>query len=201
VPSAAIVVAGEALIEASAVAAGEDASTDAEGEVDGVVDVVVELWLREMTMIARSAIPAITVTITREEEPVELVELFAAGVLTGTLFAIGVLEIVATLFSTGGIIMRCGVRVAAFFVAFLATFLTTRLAGAFLATFLTTRLAGAFLATFLTTRLATAFFAGAFLATFLTTRLATAFFAGAFLATFFALFFTATVELLGFDGW
>ena len=175
VPSAAIVVAGEALIEASAVAAGEDASTDAEGEVDGVVDVVVELWLREMTMIARSAIPAITVTITREEEPVELVELFAAGVLTGTLFAIGVLEIVATLFSTGGIIMRCGVRVAAFFVAFLATFLTTRLA--------------------------TAFFAGAFLATFLTTRLATAFFAGAFLATFFALFFTATVELLGFDGW
>ena len=188
VPSAAIVVAGEALIEASAVAAGEDASTDAEGEVDGVVDVVVELWLREMTMIARSAIPAITVTITREEEPVELVELFAAGVLTGTLFAIGVLEIVATLFSTGGIIMRCGVRVAAFFVAFLATFLTTRLAGAFLATFLTTRLA-------------TAFFAGAFLATFLTTRLATAFFAGAFLATFFALFFTATVELLGFDGW
>ena len=34
-----------------------------------VVEVEVELWLREMTRIARRAIPAITVTTTREDEP------------------------------------------------------------------------------------------------------------------------------------
>ena len=162
-------------------------------------------------VIARSAIPAITVTTTRDEEFVCVAALLFATGAAGAAFAAGVVEIEATEVADGITILA-----GAFFAAFLATFLAgaflaTFLAGAFLATFL----AGAFFATFLATRfagafLAAGFFAAAFLATFLTvaflaTRFAATFLAtflaGAFLATFFlALFFTATAELLGFAG-
>jgi hypothetical protein len=160
------------------------------------------LWLRDITATASSAIPAITVTTTREDEffagAFDVVVCFA-GVLD-VLFAGGVVEIEVTFFDpvvgTGGMTMRCGEREVVFLETFFATFFATFLAGAFLATFLATFFAGAFLATF---------FAGAFLATFFATFFAATFLAGAFfaafLATFFALFLTATVELLGFlDG-
>jgi hypothetical protein len=168
--------------------------------VDDVVDVV---WLREITITARSAILAITVTTTRDEEPFEDVVLFAvvaAGLATGAAFAGGVVEIAAT--------VRAGVAADAEMRLDAADFFATFFAGAFFATFLAGAfLAGAFFAaTFLAGDfLAAAFFAGAFLATFFTaaflaTRFAATFFAGflagAFLATFFALFFTATVGLL-----
>ena len=175
-------------------------------EVCGAGVVVVVLWLREMTATARSAIPAITVTTTREDEffagAFDVVVCFAGAL--DVLFAGGVVEIEVTVFDpvagTGGMTMRCGEREVVFLETFFATFFTTFLAGAFLATFLATFFAGAFLATFSAT-----FFAGAFLATFLATFFAATFLAGAFfaafLATFFALFLTATVELLGFlDG-
>jgi len=185
--------------EADAIIVGsEDSDALADDEAAGVADVVdvVELWLREITATARSAIPAITVTTTRDEEFFGVTALFAAGAGAlfddSTLFEAGVVEMVVTLFTpvpgTGGITMRSEVRAVERFAAlFFATFFTGRLAAVFLATFFTGRLAGAFFATFLATRLAATFLAGAFFATFL---------AGAFLATFFALFFTATVELL-----
>ena len=183
-----IVAVAEALASGVAVVAEADAL--ASGVAAGVA---VELWLREITMIARSAIPAITVTTTRDEEFVCVAALLFATGAAGAAFAAGVVEIEATEVADGITILA-----GAFFAAFLATFL----AGAFFATFLATRFAGAFLAA--------GFFAAAFLATFLTvaflaTRLAATFLAtflaGAFLATFFlALFFTATAELLGFAG-
>ena len=172
--------------------------------MDDVVDVV---WLREITITARSAIPAITVTTTRDEEPLADVVLFAvvaAGLATGAAFAGGVVEIAATV--RAGVAADAEMRLGA--ADFFATFFATFFAGAFFATFLAGAfLAGAFFAaTFLAGDfLAAAFFAGAFLATFFTaaflaTRFAATFFAGflagAFLATFFALFFTATVGLL-----
>jgi hypothetical protein len=162
-------------------------------EVCGAGVVVVVLWLREMTATARSAIPAITVTTTREDEffagAFDVVVCFAGAL--DVLFAGGVVEIEVTVFDpvagTGGMTMRCGEREVVFLETFFATFFATFLAGAFLATFLATFFAGAFLATFLATFFAATFLAGAFFA--------------AFLATFFALFLTATVELLGFlDG-
>jgi hypothetical protein len=166
--------------------------------------VVVVLWLREITITARSAIPAITVTTTRDDEPFADVVLFeeagdVAGA-AGAAFAGGVVEIAAT--------VRAGVAADAEMRLGAADFFATFFAGAFFATFLAGAfLAGAFFAaTFLAGDfLAAAFFAGAFLATFFTaaflaTRFAATFFAGflagAFLATFFALFFTATVGLL-----
>jgi len=161
------------------------------------------VWLREITITASSAIPAITVTTTRDDEPFEDVSLFAegeAGAATGAAFAAGVVEIAATVRAgmSAETVMRLGAD--DFFATFFAGafFAATFLAGAFFATFF----AGAFLAGAF---LAAAFFAGAFLATFFTaaflaTRFAATFFAGflagAFLATFLALFFTATVGLL-----
>jgi len=167
------------------------------------VDVV--LWLREITITARRAIPAITVTTTRDDEPFADVVLFAevaAGDVAGAAgaaFAGGVVEIAAT--------VRAGVAADAEMRLGAADFFATFFAGAFFATFLAGAfLAGAFFATFFAGAfLAATFLAGAFLATFFTaaflaTRFAATFFAGflagAFLATFFALFFTATVGLL-----
>jgi hypothetical protein len=156
------------------------------------------VWLREITMIARRAIPAITVTTTRDDEPFADVVLLegAAGVTAGAVFAGGVVEIAATVRAgtSAETVMRLGA----------ADFFATFFAGAF---FAATFLAGAFLAGafFAATFLVAAFLAGAFFATFFTaaflaTRFAATFFAGflagAFLATFLALFFTATVGLL-----
>jgi hypothetical protein len=149
---------------------------------------------REITTIARSAIPIIAAIKTRGE-----VDCFGAalGFGAGAGLATGVVETFTADGSftpptgTGGITKLFAeddffvadffaalfLRAGAFFAAFFAAFFTTFLAAAFF-------LAGAFLATFLA---AAFFFAGAFFATFLTTFLAAAFFlAGAF-------FFTATM--------
>jgi len=191
--------------EASGVAS-IDASEEA--EVSGAGVVVVVLWLREITATASSAIPAITVTTTREDEffagALDVVVCFAGALVV--LFAAGVVEIEVTFFDpvvgTGGMTMRCGEREVVFLATFFATFLAGAfLAGAFFATFLATFLAGAFFATFLAGAFLATFLATLFAATFLAGAFFAAFLAGAFLATFFALFLTATVELLGFlDG-
>ena len=134
-----IVAVAEALASGVAVVAEADAL--ASGVAAGVA---VELWLREITMIARSAIPAITVTTTRDEEFVCVAALLFATGAAGAAFAAGVVEIEATEVADGITILA-----GAFFAAFLATFLTVAfLATRFAATFLATFLAGAFLATF-----------------------------------------------------
>jgi hypothetical protein len=149
---------------------------------------------REITTIARSAIPIIAAIKTRGEVPC-----FGAALgLAGAGFAgAGVVETftreepLEPPSGTGGItilLVEVDFLAADFFFAgaFLATFLATFLAAVFF-------FAGAFLAIFLA---AVFFFAGDFLA-------AVFFFAGAFLTTFFlatflvaAFFFTATVKLL-----
>ena len=146
---------------------------------------------REITTIARSAIPIIAAIKTRGE-----VDCFGAalGLAAGAAFAIGVVETftadgrLTPPTGTGGItklfaeddffaadfLTALFLRAGAFFAAFFTTFLAAAffLAGAFFAAFFTTFLAAAF------------FFAGAFFATFLTTFLAAAFFlAGAFFLT------------------
>jgi hypothetical protein len=145
---------------------------------------------REITTIARSAIPIIAAIKTRGEVPCFGAALgFAGAGFAGA----GVVETftreapLAPPSGTGGItilLVEVDFLAADFFFA-----------GAFLATFLAAVFffAGAFLVTFLAAAL---FFAGAFLA-------AVFFFAGAFLTTFFlatflvaAFFFTATVKLL-----
>ena len=70
------------------------------------------LWLREITATASSAIPAITVTTTREDEffagALDVVVCFAGALVV--LFAAGVVEIEVTFFDpvvgTGGMTMR-----------------------------------------------------------------------------------------------
>ena len=151
---------------------------------------------REITTMARSAIPIIAAINTRGEVPC----LGAALGFAGAGFAgAGVVEtftrdaLLAPPSGTGGItilLAEVDFLTADFFFAgdFLATFLAAVFffAGAFFATFFAAAffLAGAFLVTFLA---AVFFFAGAFFATFFLA--AVFFFTGAF-------FFTATVKLL-----
>jgi hypothetical protein len=149
---------------------------------------------REITTIARSAIPITAAINTRGDVLCFGAALGFAGAAGLTGAGVVVTFTRVALFAppsgTGGITILLAE------VDFFAVFLTALFffAGAFLATFFATAffLAGAFFATFLA---ADFFFAGAFLAT--------AFFAGAFLVTFFlatflaaAFFLTATFELL-----
>ena len=176
---------------ASAVAAG-----DADSLAAGVVgaDAVSESDAgREITTIARRAMPMIAAIKTRGDVPCLGLALgfgaagaLFAGVGIVVIFARDEFDVPPT--GTGG---TTNLLAEVPFLA--AAFLR---AGAFLATFLAVDFFTAFLAVFLTTFLAAAFFfAGAFFATFL----AAAFLrAGAFLATFFteAFFLTATMKLL-----
>ena len=95
------------------------------------MDVV--LWLREITITARRAIPAITVTTTRDDEPFADVVLFAevaagdvagAAGAAGAAFAGGVVEIAATV--RAGVAADAEMRLGAadFFATFFALFFT-----------------------------------------------------------------------------